>query len=186
MRVTGGIARGRRLKSPPAKVRPTSDLVRSAIFDVLEAQEADLSRVLDLYAGSGALGIEALSRGGDWCDFVEQDATLIGLIRENLALTGLQDCGRAHRLKVERVPERLGEPYTLVLADPPYEDDTALPSLERVAQSRLVAPRTALVLEHSRRREPPAALGSLRLAWSRRYGDTRVSIYRQEPEEGAA
>ena len=178
MRVTGGIARGRRLKRPPAGVRPTSDLVRSAIFDALEAQGVDSSRVLDLYAGSGALGIEALSRGGEWCEFVERDRTTAALIQENLAVTGLQERGRVHRVTVERATGRLDGPYSLLLADPPYDDDGAVSALESVASSRLLAPQATLVFEHSRRRAAPEALGPLRLSWSRRYGDTQVSIYR--------
>ncbi|OGO50082.1 MAG: 16S rRNA (guanine(966)-N(2))-methyltransferase RsmD [Chloroflexi bacterium RBG_16_68_14] len=179
MRVIGGAARGRRLKRPAAGVRPTSDLVRGAIFDVLEAQGVDRSRVLDLYAGSGALGIEALSRGSEWCDFVERSAANVALIRENLALTGLQERGRVHQLAVERAPEGLEGPYSLLLADPPYDDDAALAALERIARSRLVGPGTTLVLEQSRRRQPPEELGPLRLSWNRRYGDTQVSVYRQ-------
>lgn len=178
MRVTGGAARGRRLKRPVVGVRPTSDLVRGAIFDALEAQGFNGSRVLDLYAGSGALGIEALSRGGGWCDFVERDAANAALIRENLALTGFQERGRVCRFAAERAPERLEGPYSLVLADPPYDDDAALATLERIARSRLVGLEATLVWEHSRRRQPPQEAGPLRLTWSRRYGDTQVSIYR--------
>ena len=179
MRVIGGVARGRPLKRSPAGVRPTTDLVRGAIFNVLEAQEIDDSRVVDLYAGSGALGIEALSRGAGWCDFVEREAAIAALIRENLAVTGLEERGRVYRMAVERAAGRLEGPYSLVFADPPYTDDAALASLERIARSPLVGPETAFVLEHSRRREPPAALGSLRMAWTRRYGDSQVSIYRE-------
>lgn len=178
MRVIGGTARGRRLKRPRAGVRPTSDLVRGAIFDALEAQGADLSRVLDLYAGSGALGIEALSRGAEWCEFVERDAANAALIRENLSVTGLQARGRVHRASAERAVERLAGPYSLLLADPPYNDESALATIERIAQSSLVGERATLVLERSARRPAPEALGPLRLAWSRRYGDTRVCIYR--------
>lgn len=177
MRVIGGVARGRRLKRPPSGVRPTSDLVRGAIFDVLDAQEVDYSRVVDLYSGSGALGIEALSRGAGWCDFVERDAATVALIRENLALTGLQDRGRAHRAKVEQASDRLEGPYSLILADPPYDDEAAPATLERVAGSPMTGPGAMLVLEHSHRRDAPQALGPLPLAWSRRYGDTQVSIY---------
>ena len=82
--MTGGVARGRRLKSPVAGTRPTSDLVRSAIFDVLDARGFALSPALDLYAGSGALGIEALSRGGERCDFVERNPRNASVIEENL------------------------------------------------------------------------------------------------------
>ena len=178
MRVTGGTARGRRLKAPAAGVRPTSDKVRAAIFNALEAHGVDDSRVLDLYAGSGALGIEALSRGAGWCDFVERAAAGASLVRENLALTGLGEQGRVHRFGAEHAPERLAGPYSLILADPPYDDAAALGALERVALSELAGPGTTMVWEHSSRREAPEALGPLRLSWSRRYGDTQVSIYR--------
>ncbi len=186
MRVTGGIARGRRLKSPAAGVRPTSDAVREAIFNVLESQAVDLSRVLDLYAGSGALGIEALSRGGAWCDFVERAAVNAALIRENTRLADVHDRSHVHTMAVERAAARLHGPYSLLLADPPYDDDAAMEAIGRVAQPPLIGPGTTLVLEHSRRRPTPAALGALRLAWSRRYGDTQVSLYRQQDgnEEG--
>lgn len=90
MRVIGGSAKGRPLKAPRGPgTRPTSDLVRGAIFDMLRSMGADLSRVLDLYAGTGALGIEALSRGAEWCDFVERGQRSCQVIRENLAHTGL-------------------------------------------------------------------------------------------------
>ena len=179
MRVTGGAARGRRLTSPRKGVRPTTDLVRGAIFDALEAQEADLSRALDLYAGSGALGIEALSRGGGWCDFVARDGASVAVIRENLMLTALAERGRVHRMAVERALERLAEPYSLLLADPPYDDDAAPATLERIAASALVGSEATLVLEQSYRRGPPQELQPLELTWSRRYGDTLVSIYRR-------
>jgi 16S rRNA (guanine966-N2)-methyltransferase len=177
--VTGGEARGRRLKAPPAGVRPTSDKVRAAIFDALEAQGVDDSRVLDLYAGSGALGIEALSRGAGFCDFVERSAQHAAVIRENLSLVGMAERGRVHRFGVEHAAERLAGPYSLILADPPYDDAAATAVLARLAQSEVVAPEATLVLEHSSRNEAPEALGPLELRWSRRYGDTQVSIYRR-------
>lgn len=180
MRVVGGVARGRRLKRPSDDVRPTSDLVRGAIFDALATQAVDCSRVLDLYAGSGALGIEALSRGSDHCDFVERIARNVSLIRENLTLLGMGDQGVVHRLAVERAPERLTGPYSLVLADPPYNDDSAVATLERIADSGLFTEDGTLVWEHSHRRDAVDTLGPLALAWRRRYGDTEVSIYRRQ------
>jgi 16S rRNA (guanine966-N2)-methyltransferase len=155
--------------------------VRGAIFDALEAHGADMARVLDLYAGSGAVGIEALSRGAGWCDFVEADATNAALIKENLRLAGVEERGKVHKAKAERAPERLAEAYTLVLADPPYNDDAASATLERIAGSPLVSEATTLVLEHSHRRPAPERLGRLTRAWARRYGDTEVSMYRQAP-----
>ena len=179
MRVIGGSAKGRPLKAPRGPgTRPTSDLVRGAIFDMLRSMGADLSRVLDLYAGTGALGIEALSRGADWCDFVERGQRSCRTIRENLAHTDLAARAAVHALTARQVPDRLREPYTLVLADPPYDDERAWDDLERVATSPLVATGAVLVLEHSRRREVPPALGGRTLQQTRRHGDTCVSFYR--------
>ncbi|MCH7699040.1 MAG: 16S rRNA (guanine(966)-N(2))-methyltransferase RsmD [Chloroflexi bacterium] len=181
MRVVGGVARGRALKSPPAAVRPTSDRVREAIFDALEARGAKFDKVLDAFAGSGALGIEALSRGDGNCDFIESNRKAAAVIRENLKLTGLSERGRVHQFRVELAPERLTEQYSLIFADPPYDDDTAIASVERLAESSLPGPKATLVLEHSSRSETPERLGRLRLDWSRRYGDTLVSMYGVAP-----
>jgi 16S rRNA (guanine966-N2)-methyltransferase len=184
MRVIAGEAKGLRLKSPPVRhLRPTSDLVRGAVFDMLASLGADLSRVLDLYAGSGALGVEALSRGASWCDLVDRDRTACATIRQNLALAGFQERARVLCLPVERVLEsaRGGEePYSLVLVDPPYEDESAVAVVERLAASTLVAPGSTLVLEHAWRRPPPDDFGPFKLLVRRRHGDTGVSIYRQE------
>jgi 16S rRNA (guanine966-N2)-methyltransferase len=184
MRVIGGSARGRTLTSPPRPrasgrpgVRPTSDLVRGAIFDMLDALGADYSRVLDLYAGTGALGIEALSRGDGSADFVESDATCARVIGTNLAATGFADRAVVHRLTAERAIERLSGPYTLVLADPPYYDEGAPATVAALAASPLVDDATVLVFEHHRKLAVAEALGRLRLYRSRRHGDTVVSIY---------
>ncbi len=187
MRVTGGAARGRRLKSPRGGVRPTTDRVRAAIFGALEAQGVDLSKALDLYAGSGALGIEALSRGGGWCDFVEREAANVALIRENLALAGLRDRGRVHRMTVERAPARLAGPYSIIFSDAPYDDVTALDALKQIAESPLAGADTILVVEQSSRIEAARELGPLALRWNRRYGDCQMSIYRcrREASKGA-
>jgi len=186
MRVIAGTARGRRLKSPPAwprggasHVRPSSDLMRGAIFSALASLDAGLSRVLDIYAGSGALGIEALSRGAEWCDFVERDQATCAIIRENLRLTGFEAKAAVHCISAERAATHLRQPYTLVLADPPYADADAPSVLQRLASSALVERGyTILVLEHGARSEPAAAVGPLALLNSRRHGDSAVSIYR--------
>jgi 16S rRNA (guanine(966)-N(2))-methyltransferase RsmD len=162
-------------------VRPTSDLVRGAIFDMLDVLGADYERVLDLYAGTGALGIEALSRGTGTADFVESDAPSLALIRANLEITGFSARAIVHRLTAERALGRLSGPYTLVLADPPYYDGAALATVQALAAApRLVDARTVLVLEHQRKLEPPPTMGPLPLYRSRRHGDTVASIYAQE------
>jgi 16S rRNA (guanine966-N2)-methyltransferase len=187
MRVIAGSARGRTLVSPPKPraagrpgVRPTSDLVRGAIFDMLDALGADYTRVLDLYAGTGALGIEALSRGDGTADFVENDATAAAVIAENLKRTAFEERGRLHRLTAESAIRRLSGPYTLVLADPPYYDEGALATVRAIAESPLVDAATVLVLEHHRREPVAESMGPLPLYRSRRHGDTVVSIYAEE------
>ena len=178
MRVIAGRAKGRRLAGPPSRAtRPTSDLVRGAIFSALESMGADLGRVLDLYAGSGALGIEALSRGAAWCDFVEKDARACAAIRENLSKTGFAEQASVHCVSVERAAARLDGPYTLVLADPPYAQDAAS-ALDALAEAGFVeAGRTVLALEHSSREEAPERLAGLRHTKTLRHGDSAVSIY---------
>lgn len=182
MRVIAGSAKGRRLKGPrdrSGRTRPSSDLVRGAVFSALASMGADLSRVLDLYAGSGALGIEALSRGAGWCDFVERDPGACAVIRDNLALTGFADAARVFCLPASRAPEQLEGSYTLVLADPPYADAGAQAVLESLAASGLVdLGRTVIVLEHSAREESRGSLGRFSLSSVRRHGDSAVSIYR--------
>src|SRR3990172_4135728 len=179
MRVIAGRAKGHRLAGPAkgGATRPTSDLVRGAIFSALVSLGADLSRTLDLYAGSGALGIEALSRGAASCDFVEKDARACASIRQNLSRTGFEAQGEVIRAPVERALERLSGPYTLVLADPPYADEAAS-VLEGLAERGLVvAGSTTLVLEHSSREEAPERLAGLAQVKTLRHGDTAVSLY---------
>ncbi len=187
MRVIGGSARGRKLASPPRPrqpgkpgLRPTSDLVRGVIFDMLDALGADYGHVLDLYAGTGALGIEALSRGDGTADFIESDGAAARVIETNLQTLGFGERGRVLRLTAERAARSLSGPYTLVLADPPYYDVDALEPVIAIAASELVDDSSVIALEHQRRVEPPGALGKLPLYRSRRHGNTVVSIYAQE------
>jgi len=179
VRVIAGIAKGRPLKGPRGRnLRPTSDLVRGAMFDMLQAMGADLSRVLDLYAGTGALGIEALSRGAGWCDFVEKDEHSCRLIHENLSRTDLASKGAVHCWPVEKVLTRLNGGYSLILADPPYDDERAELVLANLAGSSLTGADAIIVVEHSQRRPPAPVLGPYELLTDRRHGDTGISLYR--------
>lgn len=187
MRVIAGSARGRNLKSPPRPkeagkpgIRPTSDMIRGVIFDMLDAMGADYSRVLDLYAGTGALGIEALSRGDGTADFVDNDAQATATAQANLEATGFASRGHVHRIPAAAAVSRLHGPYTLVLADPPYYDGDVFGAVEAVASSALVDDATIIVVEHHRRETPPEALGRLPVYRTRRHGDSVVSIYAQE------
>jgi 16S rRNA (guanine966-N2)-methyltransferase len=108
LRVIGGALGGRGLKGPPRTgVRPTQDRVREALFEILTARDAPMRRVLDLYSGTGALGIEALSRGAEYCDFVESDTKACDVIRENLFRTGLLDCTKLWPMAVSKALARL-------------------------------------------------------------------------------
>ena len=208
MRVIAGSAKGHNLKGPRSDAtRPTSDMVRGAMFAMLESMlglESGLEglRVLDLYAGTGALGIEALSRGAAWCEFVEEDRATSHIIAENLTHTRLADRAAVHAHTVERVlahPEILGhreQPadhctmdagYDIILLDPPYALGEAAGGgvwavLARLAAGGFAAPRGLVVLEHSRRAAPPEAIGPLRLVKTRRHGDTCVTFYRMGDE----
>ncbi len=189
MRIGGGVARGRTVKTPPGgRTRPTSDLVRGAIFSMLAARGADLSCILDLYAGSGALGIEALSRGGEWCDFVERDPRACTTIRENLQATGFADRGAVHCVDAKQLVTRLGGgPYTVVLADPPYADEASGDVVTEVARSPLVAGGAILVWERSSREPRPERVGLFDCIAERRHGDTVILLYaRGDVREGSA
>jgi 16S rRNA (guanine966-N2)-methyltransferase len=178
LRVIAGSAGGRVLKGPRSNTRPTSDRVREALFEIIASHDLHLGRVLDLYSGTGALGIEALSRGAEHCDFVEADARTCEIIRQNLALTGLKGRGHVWHATVARALGRLGGPYDLVVADPPYEYDRAQVELATLATSGLLSPEATIAVEHSKRKEWPEELGGKETLLSRRYGDTVLTLYR--------
>jgi 16S rRNA (guanine(966)-N(2))-methyltransferase RsmD len=188
VRVIAGSARGRTLHGPrkardgdDRAIRPTSDMIRGVIFNMLDAMGAQYDAVLDLYAGTGALGIEALSRGDGEADFVDESAEAAALIKRNLDATGLSERGRVHRIPAALAAARLrGQRYTLVLADPPYYDVDAFEAVRTVAGSTLTDGETVLVIEHRRDVKPPPALDGYTLYRSRRHGQTIVSIYAQE------
>lgn len=178
MRVIAGQAKGHPLRAPKgAHTRPTSDLVRGAIFSMLESLAVDWSRVLDLYAGTGALGIEALSRGAGWVDFVEQDRGACAIIKENLLKTGFSAQAHVYCSSVRRAMGFLEGPYTLVVLDPPYNDPALLPMLAELGASPWVKPGTTIVIEHGKRVAPAPVLGTFRSIKTRRHGDTCISVY---------
>lgn len=206
MRVIAGVARGRPLAGPPGpQTRPTSDKVKGALFSMLEAllaterpglegEEVGVAEpgspelwhglwVLDLYAGTGALGIEALSRGAAWCDFVESNAAARRVIERNLRVTGLADRARIIGLDAEKFARgatRVStyEPYGVSLMDPPYNDPRVNTVIGDLAKSGLLARRALVAVEHSRRMALSDAYDGLALVRERRHGDTILSIYR--------
>ncbi len=184
MRVIGGAARGATLKGPPdSGTRATADKVREAIFNVL-APYVEGARALDLFAGTGAMGVEALSRGAVHCDFVERRAALCAVIRENLMHTHLLDQGHIICAPVHQVLSTLPGPYDLILADPPYADTGGPLLIVSPSLHQLLASSAIVVLEHSPRMEVPGDAGPLRFVRTRRYGDSAVSFWQRREEGG--
>jgi 16S rRNA (guanine966-N2)-methyltransferase len=180
VRVIAGSARGRRIVAPEgAETRPTSDRVREATFNALVSLGAvEGATVLDLFAGSGALGIEALSRGADHVTFVEQDRRAVRAIEANLAATGLADRGEVRAVPAERAlaeAARSGSRWSLALLDPPYTFDDWSALLTAV-------PADLAVVESGRPVEPPEGWRVIR---ERRYGATLVAILRSSPPAGS-
>jgi 16S rRNA (guanine966-N2)-methyltransferase len=175
LRVAGGEARGRRLKTPKG-IRPTQGIVKEAMFNLV-GPAIDGVYVLDLFAGSGAIGIEALSRGAAGVTFVDHEPRGLAILRQNLEVLDLKSLGQVVRADVvrwlESSPDQLRQ-AGYVFMDPPYEDpilDRALKAIDRVVTAATV------VVEHSRRQELPA-LTRMHVDRQRKYGDTMVSVLR--------
>jgi 16S rRNA (guanine966-N2)-methyltransferase len=175
LRVAGGEARGRRLKAPKG-IRPTQGMVKDAIFNLIGPGITD-AQVLDLFAGSGALGIEALSRGAASVTFVDREPRGLAILRQNLEALELKARAAVVRADVvrwlEASPDKIKQ-AGLVFMDPPYEDvvlDRALKVIDREVDGAMV------LVEHSRRQELPT-LARLRVDRQRRYGDTMVTVLR--------
>ena len=179
LRITGGVHRGRRIRSARvAGLRPTSDAVRAAIFSFLGRELIEGTRVLDLYAGTGALGIEALSRGAQWSDFVEGKAKLAQKIRENLQELSLDGQSRVYHARAERVARILPGAYDVVFLDPPYDMTDWESLMARLSEGELVKQQGMVVIEHRFATKLTEAYGRLFRIDSRRYGDTAVSYFR--------
>lgn len=179
MRVIAGIHKGRTLKAPTWDgLRPTSDRLRETLFNVL-APRVQGARVLDLFAGTGAVGIEALSRGAAHATFVESDRRAQALIAENLERCGISGGYAIIRASASRAVEQLRRgssfvPFDLVLLDPPY-DHAAAEALTGV--DALVAPDGLVVFEHARRSPVPDSVGRLTLTRDLVSGDSALAFY---------
>jgi 16S rRNA (guanine966-N2)-methyltransferase len=182
-RIVAGSAGGRQLTVPRRGTRPTSDRVREALFSAIEsAMDLEGARVLDLYAGTGALGLEALSRGAATAMLVESDSSALAVLRKNVAAVGLP--GAVVRPgKVSAVlAEACAEPFDLVLADPPYALDPA-PDLAALVASGWVGPGSLVVVERARRSGPLTWPDGLVPGRIRRYGDTELQWAQVETDQ---
>lgn len=184
MRVIAGAFKGRRLTAPAWEgLRPTSDKLRETLFNIL-APRIGGARVLDGYAGTGAVGIEALSRGASVVTFVEQDRRAQALIADNLAACGISDGYAIIRASTLRAFDDLrvrGAVFDLILLDPPYADnDTQIPDV-LLQSCALLAPGGLVILEHARRRPAPASAGQLAQTRVLAAGDSALTFYACQP-----
>jgi 16S rRNA (guanine(966)-N(2))-methyltransferase RsmD len=183
-RVIGGTARSIRLEAPGPGTRPLADRVKQTLFAILEP-DLPGARFLDLFAGSGAAGIEALSRGAGEAIFVEHDRTAVQVIHANLDRTDLAATERATVVRADalqwlRDPERTSErPIDIAVVDPPYDDREALTTALE-ALGPLLAKRARVVAKHFWRDAPPPQIGLLASERQRRFGETALTFYRRQ------
>ena len=184
-RIIAGSARGVRLEAPGPTTRPLADRVKQTLFAILEP-DLPGARVLDLFAGSGAAGLEALSRGAAHATFVERDKGAAATIAANLARTHLAGerarIVRAEALAWLRGPEAVDAgPFGVVIVDPPYAEVDILASALN-ALGPLLAPGTRVVAKHFWRDAPPARIGLLASERERRFGETTLTFYRRQED----
>ncbi len=185
MRIIGGESKGRAIRLPRGcRIRPTTDRVKGALFNILGSLEG--TSFLDLFAGCGNVGLEALSRGAQSLVFVEKDLRLIETIRENLRLFGFE--GRAEVIAADaeegiRRLRKRGELFDLLFADPPYEEGFITHIVTCLAQGELLTENGVVILQHSQR-EPmeESVVAELEISDQRRYGDTLLSFLKKRRE----
>jgi 16S rRNA (guanine966-N2)-methyltransferase len=181
MRIIAGEAKGTQLKGPErSTTRPATDLVRGAIFAMLENIAKDWSRVLDLYSGTGAMGIEALSRGAGWADLVDRQRRCCDIIKQNLAKTKMAERAHVYCVEVEKAISMLDKQYGIIIMDPPYRNESIGKTITKLANSKLISENTIIVITHSCHLTLESQYSPLSLIKERRHGDSCITIYQKE------
>ncbi|MBQ9097070.1 MAG: 16S rRNA (guanine(966)-N(2))-methyltransferase RsmD [Clostridia bacterium] len=179
MRVISGSARGAKLKTIEGNdTRPTTDKVKGAIFNIL-ANDVYGKKVLDLYAGSGALGIEALSRGADMAVFAEKNAAAVEIIKKNLEHTKLVDKAKILKNDVFAVIKTASEKFDLIFLDPPYADELAGTTIKAIDEAKILADGGIIIAETDDGQTLPETVGELRLYDKRKYGRVNINFYKK-------
>lgn len=184
-RIVSGTARGRRLKVPPAGTRPTSDRVREALFNVLHARlDFDGVQVLDLYAGSGALGLEALSRGATHVLFVESDRRAAAVLKANIGELGLPGAAVRTAAVSAVLAAPSDRPFDVVFSDPPYAltGTEVAADLAALVERKWIQPGSTVVVERSSRSPETAWPAGFHADKARRYGETRIELAEFSPD----
>ena len=177
MRVTGGIGKGRKLKVPAGlRVRPTSDKVKQALFNIL-GEKVEGVHFLDLFAGIGGIGIEALSRGADRVVFVDDSRESLHVLMQNIEQTGFSKRAQIVASKVETFVKRTSEQFDIVFLDPPYSHALE-PLLNCLAESAILRADSVVIAEHFKKQPAPVRAGKLTLFREAKYGDTVLAFYR--------
>ena len=179
MRVISGTARGRHLKELQGmETRPTTDRVKEALFNIVQF-ELPGRQVLDLFAGTGQLGIEALSRGADQCTFVDMRKEAAALIRENLRLTGLSERSRVVQGDALSFLSSCGEKFDVILLDPPYHTELLEKSVKRITEFDILREHGIMVCESPLEQELPALAAPYERGKEYRYGKIKLTVYRR-------
>lgn len=177
MRIIAGEYKGRRLETPPDhSIRPTTDKVKEALFSIL-AEQIWGSKVLDLFSGTGNLGIEALSRGAELCVFSDNSRDSLRLIKGNIAHCKAQDGARVVAGDFKKILMNLEEPFDIILLDPPYGKGYLEPCFELIREHALLAEDGVIVAEHRKEEELPDELFGFTKIKERKYGVIKLSIY---------
>ncbi|MCF0123973.1 MAG: 16S rRNA (guanine(966)-N(2))-methyltransferase RsmD [Ruminiclostridium sp.] len=182
MRVITGLARGKRLKEPSGmETRPTTDRVKEAIFSSIQF-EIEGRRVLDLFGGTGQMGIEALSRGAAHCTFLDLRKEAVGIIRENLAITELADRAQVIQGDYQAFLSRCREKFDLIFLDPPYGTGMLENALETITTIDIVSEHGIIVCENGSGTAWPSLSEPYRMQKEYRYGKIRTALYRRSAD----
>ena len=183
MRIIGGEYRSRKIKQPPLDMaRPTKDRVREAVFSMI-ADVVPGASVLDIFAGSGAYGLEALSRGASECTFIEKYSNCSNVLKENITSLDLEGVSNVIVQDAEAAIKSLGEngiKFDLIFTDPPYKYNTNKKLLIMIYQYDILNPTGTLVVEHSAKEEVPQEEGDVSVYKQKTYGDTSISVFRKK------
>ncbi|RKD34374.1 16S rRNA (guanine(966)-N(2))-methyltransferase RsmD [Thermohalobacter berrensis] len=185
MRVITGTAKGHKLKAPKGlETRPTTDRIKESLFNILGKIPGN-SIVLDLFSGTGNIGIEFLSRGADECYFIDYSSECIKIIKENLSNTKLLNKSYVYKNKVGRAIEILGKKnvkFDFIFMDPPYNKGFAEPTLNKIAEHKIIKHNGIVIVEHRTNTILPEKVHNLIKVHSREYGNTTISFYKAEEE----
>ena len=180
MRVITGTARGKRLNELPGMdTRPTTDRVKEGLFNVIQF-DIEGRRVLDLFAGTGQLGIEALSRGAAYCDFVDSSRVAAGIVKDNLRLTGLESRASVHQRDFSAfLNSARGSKYGLIFLDPPYAQALLEEALKSIVEIDIVAGNGIIICESALDKQLPELPDPYEKGKEYRYGKINVTLYRR-------